>query len=81
MRSPSLPAAGVAALLSGAALVAAEGSLLIVADKDHWDCNSGSDLWVNALYLLSFLLIAPAVFGIRRRQASERAGWETLRRQ
>jgi len=73
IRAPSVRAAGLAALFAGAALVTAEGTLLIVVDQDHWDCNSSSDLWVNALYLVSFLMLAPAVLGIHRRQDS-RAG-------
>lgn len=70
--------AGVAALISGASFVAAEGTLLFVADRDHWDCNSGSDLWVNALYLMGFLLLAPAALGIHRQQASRVRRWGTV---
>lgn len=73
MTSLSLRTTAIAAMLSGASLVVGERLLLVVADEDHCDCNSGSDLWVNALYLLAFLLIAPAVLGLSRRQSS-RAG-------
>lgn len=75
MRLLSVHTAGLAALISGASFVAAEGSLVFAADTDHWDCNSGSDLWVNGLYLLGFLLLAPAILGIHRQQATRARRW------
>src|SRR5918996_6495750 len=78
MRPLSMRRTGVAAIVCGGSLVAAEVTLLLVRDTDHWDCASASDVWVNALYLVAFVLIAPAVLGIHRLQRGSAPRWSAF---